>query len=88
MKNLCRKFAPKGNSRLSFNLVNNPKQYVLVCHPYVIRMYSYVIRMSSVCHSYGLMSSLCHLYAIRMSHVCHLYDTRMYLYFRWNRVSG
>ena len=30
-------------------LVNNPKQHVLVCHPYVTRMYSYLIRMSLVC---------------------------------------
>ena len=48
--------------------------YVIVCHPYITRMYSYVIcmplvctRMSSVCHSYVL---VCHLYATRMhSHV-------------------
>ena len=33
-------------------LVNNPKQYVLICHPYVTRMYSYVICMSLVCGFY------------------------------------
>ena len=35
--------------------------YVLVCHPYVTRMYSYVIRMSLVCTR---MSSVCHSYVI------------------------
>ena len=49
MKNPCRKCAAKANLRPFFNLVNNPNQYVLVCHPYVTRMYSYVIRMSLVC---------------------------------------
>ena len=33
--------------------------YVIVCHPYVTRMYS----MSSVCHSYAL---ICHPYVTRM----------------------
>ena len=45
--------------------------YVLVCHPYITRMYSYVIRMLVVCTS---MSSVCHLYVL----ICHPYDTRMY----------
>ena len=33
--------------------------YVLVCHPYITRMYSYVIRMSLVC---TCMASVCHSY--------------------------
>ena len=46
------------------------QQHVLVCHPYVTRLYLYVM----ICHSYAL---LCHprvtrmyLYVIRMSTVC------------------
>ena len=73
MKGPCRKCAPKANSRPLLILVNNPKQYVLVCHPYVTRMYLYVIRISLVC---TCMSSVCHLYVL----VCHLYVTRMYSY--------
>ena len=56
-------------------LVNNAKQYVLVYHPYVTRMYSYVIRILLVCmysyvsrmHSYVIRM---YSYAIRMSLVC------------------
>ena len=44
--------------------------YVLVCYPYVTRLYSYVIRMSRVCTR---MSSICHSYVL----VCHLYVTRI-----------
>ena len=65
-------------------LINNPKQYVplctrmpsachshiLVCHPYVTRMYLYVICMSIVCTR---MSSVCHSYVL----VRHPYVTRM-----------
>ena len=47
--------------------------YVLVCHPYVTRMYSYVIRMSLVCTR---MSSVCHSYVL----VCHPYVTRLWFY--------
>ena len=64
-------------------LVNKPKQYVLVYHPYVtrmysyvIRMYSYVIRMSLICAHVIRMSLAC----TRMSSVCHLYVTRIYSY--------
>ena len=46
---------------------------VLVCHPYVTRIYSYVIGMSLVCTR---MSSVCHSYVL----VCHPYVTRMYSY--------
>ena len=44
------------------------QSYVLVCHPYVTRMYSLLvyIRMSFLCHSYVL--------------ACHPYVTRMYSY--------
>ena len=38
--------------------------HILVCHPFVTRMYPYAILMSSVGHSYVL--------------VCHTYITRMY----------
>ena len=65
-------------------LVNNPKQYVVECHPYVTRMYSYVIRMSllctcmsSVCRSYVL---VCYPYVTRTSSVCHPHVTRMWFY--------
>ena len=47
--------------------------HVLVCHPYVTRMYSYVIRMSLICNR---MSSVCHSYVL----ICHPYLTRIYLY--------
>ena len=43
--------------------------HVLVCNPYVTRMYSYVIRMSLVCTH---ISSVCHSYVL----VCH----RMWFY--------
>ena len=87
MKIPCRKCAPKANSRpLFFILVNNPKQYVLVCHPYVTRMYSchpYVTRMYSYVtrmYSYVIcMSFVC----TRMSSVCHCmysYVIRMSLF--------
>ena len=56
------------------SLVCNPKlSLILVCHPYVTRMYSYVIRMSLVCNP---MSFVCHSYVL----VCHPYVTRMYSY--------
>ena len=59
------------------------KEYVLVCLPYVTRMYSYyVIRMSFICTP---MSSVCHSYVL----VCHPYVTRMYSYvIRMSLVSG
>ena len=68
-------------------LVNNPKQYVFVCHQYVTRMYLYVIRMSllctrmaSVCARVSLVctciSSVCRSYVL----VCYPYVTRMYSY--------
>ena len=56
--------------------------HVLVCHPYVTRMYSYIIRISLVC---ARILSVCHSYVIRMysyvpvvvctrmSSVCHSY---------------
>ena len=44
--------------------------HLLVCYPYVTRMYSYVIRMPLVCIC---MSSVCHSYVL----VCHPYVTRM-----------
>ena len=47
--------------------------YILVCHPYVTRMYSCVIPMSLAC---TIMSSLYHSYVL----VCHPYVTRMYLH--------
>ena len=47
--------------------------YVIVCHPYVTRMYSYVICMPLVCTR---MLSVCHSYVL----VCHSYVTRMYSY--------
>ena len=58
--------------------------YVLVCHPFVTRMYLYVIRislvctrMSSICHSYVLVClSVCHSYVL----IGHPYVTRMYCY--------
>ena len=49
------------------------RSYLLVCHPYVTRMYSYVIRMPLVCTR---MSSACQSNVL----VCHLYVTRMYSY--------
>ena len=50
------------------------KEYVLVCLPYVTRMYSYyVIRMSFICTP---MSSVCHSYVL----VCHPYVTRIRFY--------
>ena len=56
--------------------------YVLVCHPYVSRMYSYVIRVSLVCTR---MSSACHSYVL----ACHSYVTHMYSYvIRMSLVSG
>ena len=62
---------------------------VLVCHPYVTRLYSdvtcmytYVIRMSLV---WTRMSSVCHSYVL----VCHLHVTRMYLHvIRMSLVCG
>ena len=92
MKNPCRKFAAKANSRPFLFLVNNPKQYLLVCHPYVTGMYSYVIRMSLVCTHAILMPLLC----TRMSSVCHWYVfvshpyvTHMYSYvIRMSLVLG
>ena len=47
--------------------------YVLLCHPYVTRLYSYIIRMSLVCTR---IPSICHSYVL----VCHPYVTRMYAY--------
>ena len=47
--------------------------YILVCHPYVPRIYSYVIPMLLV---YIRMSFLCHSYVF----VCHPYVTPMYSY--------
>ena len=43
--------------------------HILVCHPYLTRMYSYVIRMSLVCTH---ISSVCHSYVL----ACH----RMWFY--------
>ena len=45
--------------------------HILVCHPFVTRMYPYAILMSLVC---TLMSSVGHSYVL----VCHTYITRMY----------
>ena len=47
----------------SLILINNPKQYVLVCHPCVTLMYSYVL----ACHPYV---TRIYSYVIRMSLVC------------------
>ena len=80
MKNPYRKYSPKASYRPLFNVGKQRKtvctrmssvyrSYVLVCHPYVTRMYlchTYDTRMASVCHSYVL--------------VCHPYVTRMYSY--------
>ena len=49
--------------------VNNLKQYVLICHPYVTRMCSHVNRMSLVCTHVIHMSLVC----TRMSSLCHPY---------------
>ena len=68
-------------------LVNNPKQHVLVCHPYVThkyschphvtRMYSYVTRMYLYVIRMSVvctrMSSVCASYVL----LCHPYVTRM-----------
>ena len=72
MKKPCRKCAPKANSRPLLILVNNLKQYVLIRHPYVTRMYSHVICMSLVCTHVVCTSLVC----IRMPS----YVTRMYFY--------
>ena len=56
--------------------------YVLLCHPYVTRMYSYVILMSFICTR---MSSIWHSYVL----VCHPYVTRICSYvIRMSLVCG
>ena len=62
MKNPCRNVHQKLIPDPFLILVNNPKQYVLVCHPYFTRIYSYVIRISLVC--------------TRVSSVCHSHEPR------------
>ena len=56
-------------------LVNNPKQYVLVCHPYVTHMYSchlYVTRMYSyVTRVMSLVCTHMSLVCTRVPSVCH-----------------
>ena len=47
--------------------------HLLVCHPYVTRVYLYVIRMSLVCTR---MSSVCQSYVL----VCHPYVLVRHLY--------
>ena len=63
-----------------------PHSHVLVCHPYVTRMFSYVIRISLVCHLYS--------YVIRMPlrfHYeplyCQTFDSFLFPYFSLNICS-
>ena len=56
--------------------------YVLVCHPYVTRLFSCLIRISLLCTR---MSSICYSYVL----ACHPYVTRMYSYvIRMSLVCG
>ena len=72
MSSVCTRISSVCQSYL-FRMSSVCHLYVLVCHPYVTRMYLHVIHMSLICTR---MPPVCYSYLL----VCHPYVTRMWFF--------